>query len=400
MEDKPISKSVSVSTAQQLLAALEDAGSGDTIQLAAGNYGTLDLRFSQKPFVKFSREVILRSAEPGNPAVFNSFKMHGVENLTFDRVKFDYKAAVGAPHWIKPFSIDKDCANIKITNSVFDGDLARGVSAIVDGYGTGTGISVFNAKNITISGNEFYNWRLGGVFARIAGLVVSGNDVHDVRSDGFDFVAVSKVLIEKNHMHDFAGAPNSGDHRDMFQFWTTGQTVPTTDVVIRENFLNSGSGSSTQSIFIRNQLVDQGKAGEEMFYRNILIEDNVIHNSHSHGITVGETDGLVIRNNTLLRNHASGDSRLVWVPTINNKKSSRNVTITNNILPRKLGKIGRGWKIKDNLLVQFKDPARRNYVCKLFVDAASGPDATLEDLKALPGCPIQKNSLGSKLLRQ
>ena len=395
-----MSKSVSVSTEQQLLTALEKAGGGDTILLAPGNYGTLDLQAAQKPFVKFSGEVTLRSANANALAALSSFKLHGVENLSFDQVKFDYEAAVGAHDWLWPFRIDKGCSNIKITNSVFDGDLARGVSTVMDGYGTGTGIYVVNAKNITISGNEFYNWRLGGVFASITGLVVSGNDVHSVRSDGFDFIAVSKVLIEKNHMHDFAAAPDSGDHRDMIQFWTTGQTVPTTDVIIRENFLNSGAGRWTQSIFMRNEMVDQGKAGEEMFYRNILIENNVIHNSHAHGITVGETDGLVIRNNTLLRNHGDGDSRLLWTPGINIKEKSRNVSITNNILPRKLSAKGLKSMVKDNLVVQFKDPSRRNYVCKLFVDAASGPDATLEDLMALPGCPIQTNSLGSKLLRK
>ena len=242
-----MSKDVSVSTEQQLLAALKNAGSGDVIRLAAGNYGTLDLQAAHKPFVKFAGEVTLKSADANALATFSSFKLHGIENLTFDQVKFDYRAAVGAKDWLRPFWIDKGSSNIKITNSIFDGDLARGVSTVKDGYGTGTGIYVVNAANITISGNEFYNWRIGGVFSSITGLVVSGNDVHSVRSDGFNFVAVSKVLIEKNHMQDLAAAPDAGDHRDIIQFWTTGQTVPTTDVIIRENFLKSGAGRWTQS---------------------------------------------------------------------------------------------------------------------------------------------------------
>ena len=44
---------------------------------------------------------------------------------------------------------------------------------------------------------------------------------------------------------------------------------------------------------MRNEMVDQGKAGLEMYYQNITIENNVIYNAQTHGITVGETTGLI-----------------------------------------------------------------------------------------------------------
>ena len=50
---------------------------------------------------------------------------------------------------------------------------------------------------------------------------------------------------------------------------------------------------------MRNDVVDKGLAGKEMFYRNVLIEDNRIFNHLTHGITVGETDGLIVRGNSL-----------------------------------------------------------------------------------------------------
>ena len=90
----------------------------------------------------------------------------------------------------------------------------------------------------------------------------------------------------------------------MIQFWTSGTTSPSTNITIRGNILNSGAGDWTRSIFMRNEMVDLGLAGDEMFYQNILIENNVIYNAHAHGITVGETDGLTIRNNTILYNPA------------------------------------------------------------------------------------------------
>ena len=56
----------------------------------------------------------------------------------------------------------------------------------------------------------------------------------------------------------------------------------------------------TQSIFMRNEVVDQGLAGANMYYQNVLIENNIIYNAHTHGITVGETIGLTIDHNTAL----------------------------------------------------------------------------------------------------
>lgn len=68
---------------------------------------------------------------------------------------------------------------------------------------------------------------------------------------------------------------------------------PSVNIVIPGNILNSGAGVWNQSIFMRNEKVDTQDPGPEMFYRDIVIEENVILNAHQHGITVGETDGLI-----------------------------------------------------------------------------------------------------------
>ena len=183
----------------------------------------------------------------------------------------------------------------------------------------------------------------------------------------------------------------------MIQFWTSGTTSPSTNIVIRGNFLDSGTGLPSQSIFMRNEMVDTGAAGDAMFYRNILIEDNVIHNAHVHGITVGETHGLTIRNNTILQNADSGNTGLVDVPTINVAAASTGVTVTNNILPR-LPSIGSaGALVTNNLIVQSDFPDGANYVGDLFVDALAGVNATLADLQAIPGGILQQLGVGSSL---
>ena len=142
-----------------------------------------------------------------------------------------------------------------------------------------------------------------------------------------------------------------------------------------------------------------------MFYRNITIEDNVIYNAHVHGITVGETHGLTIKNNTILRNQAAGDDKLVHVPRINLSEKSTDVVVENNLIAMagnpKLtlpAKTNATW-IKNNLLVQRDRPGESNYYGRLFVNALADGEATLDDLRGMPGGLIEQMGVGARLTR-
>jgi len=173
----------------------------------------------------------------------------------------------------------------------------------------------------------------------------------------------------------------------MIQFWTLGSTRPSTDVVIRNNVLDIGAGDWTQSLFMRNEEVDQGRAGREMFYRNITIEENIIINGHLHGITVGETDGLAIRNNTVLRHqrYASGEERenRVRIPRISVAVPSVAVTIIDNIAAR-FPDPRPGWQVEGNLSVQDISPMQPGYYHRLFVAALTDDPGDLESFVYLP----------------
>ncbi|MHC0055787.1 right-handed parallel beta-helix repeat-containing protein, partial [Actibacterium sp. D379-3] len=121
-----------------------------------------------------------------------------------------------------------------------------------------------------------------------------------------------------------------------------------------------GEGNLTQSIFMRNELVDTGQAGEEMYYQNVVIEGNEIYNGHLHGITVGETAGLTVSNNSVLHadgNRPDGADDEVEIPTININSASTDVTITNNAVADINGYAEQpDWTVKDNAYVQDQDP--------------------------------------------
>lgn len=351
---------LSVSNAQELRKALVDAKGGETIELAAGNYGSLNFKIQSVERIKavFDTPVTLTSADPNNPAIITAFDMRGGKNLTFDNLVFE-STYTGDHPWTAPFKVTSGSEGITIRNSLFKGRLAEGNNnPELDGYANAVGLRVGSSTNIVVENNEFDTWYRGMTFGAMNGVQVVGNDVHSISADGMNFVSVNNVLIEDNYIHDFIRA-GDGVHSDMIQFWTRTTSSPSTDIIIRGNTLDVGGGDRTQSIFMRNEEVDQGNAGEEMFYQNLLIEENVILNKHLHGITVGETNGLIIRNNTVL-DADDKNTESAHTPKINSKSASTNVVIENNVSAN-------NWSSSGHVTVQNQDPAAPGYYTTEFI---------------------------------
>jgi parallel beta-helix repeat protein len=377
-----------VGSKAELLQALSQASGGDTISLNGGNYGDVFLQDTASTDLTFSSAVTIRSADPGNPAVFTGMDVRGATNLTFDGVVFDYVFESGDPIFLSPF-VFSNTTDLTIRNSTFDGDLAQDVSAMDDGFGYGVGLSVRASSGVTLDGNTFFDFHRGLGVSESSDITVSNNDIHSMRSDGMNFVEVTDIVIEENYLHDFRASLDSSDHRDMIQFWTTGADTPSTNITIRGNILDIGEGDFTQSIFMRNERVDQGLAGSELFYRNVLIENNVITNAHSHGITVGETMGLIIRNNSVL--HADGGARdgldsSVEIPRISVAAASTGVIITNNLTGGIAGWSDQaGWQVTDNGIVQDQNPLAAGYYGNVFLASSLQPVNGTHSFILLPG---------------
>jgi hypothetical protein len=273
--------------------------------------------------------------------------------------------------------------DITIRGCTFDGDVASNRNAEDDGYGFGIGFSASQCTNLVFEDNTIHTFLRGATFGRCDNTVVRGNDLHSIRMDGMNFVVPQGVLIEDNHLHDFRRSLVAGDHADMIQFWTTNATRPGTDITIRNNTLDIGAGDHTQSIFMRNEEVDWAGPAVEMFYRNVLIEGNTIYNDHPHGIAVGETAGLIIRNNAVL--HADGATEGVTgtssLPKISVAVASTDVTIVDNLTGGVTAAGGRAtWTVANNLVVQDTDQSAPNHYhgsVSLWADGALNVDHTL-----------------------
>lgn len=86
------------------------------------------------------------------------------------------------------------------------------------------------SHDVTVEASEFRGFYKALSVRGGSDITVQDNNVHTIRSDGFNFNAVEGVRVEGNYLHDFVGAASSGDHRDMIQFWTIGDTRPSSDV--------------------------------------------------------------------------------------------------------------------------------------------------------------------------
>jgi Right handed beta helix region len=380
---------------EALADALNAAGPGTVLSLAPGEYGSLNLRrFKGAP----GAPVTLVASDLARRPRFQRMDLREVAHLVLVGLQFDYSFASEDKIHFRPFTV-VDGQDIVIRDCLFDGDKAKGVSTVDDGYGWAFGLGVTDVSGFTLERCELRDFFRGLVVARCNDVTVRGNDLHDLRMDGMNFAQVRLVTIADNHIHDFNRSVNSKDHADMIQFWTNGTDAPSSMITIRGNLLASGRGAWTQSIFMRNEEVDTGRAGPEMLYRDILIEENVIANAHLHGITVGETDGLTIRRNTVLRNPLSQgekDNPTLWTPQIRVAEGSANVTVERNVVFKVTGFEGQAdWQVADNMPVQDRTRIEAGFFDKLFAGDPAKP-GTLHYRK---GGPLDGAGIGAPQLQ-
>ena len=140
-----------------------------------------------------------------------------------------------------------------------------------------------------------------------------------------------------------------------------------------------------------------------MFYRNVTIEENVITNGHLNGIVVGETAGLVIRQNSLLHadgGNADGADASVEIPRIILATGSTGVVITGNLTSAIAGWTGQtGWTVSQNAFVQDQNANAPGYYGDVFISSSLTAHDGVHDFLALPGGMIDLLGAGAATTR-
>ncbi|WP_293907895.1 right-handed parallel beta-helix repeat-containing protein [Phenylobacterium sp.] len=275
-----------------LLAALKVAQGGDVLLLAPGVYSGLNLNH-----MSYGQGITITSADPAHPAVITDFNLVNVAGMTFSHVEFATLDHTGDSDGGDKFwafkvgrSDDIHFYDVKVHGSL-DGDSTNDAE----------GLQVRDSSNISVVGCEFQQLERGLAIGQTYNVVVTDNNAHDLRSDGFDFAEVSNVVLTGNTFRNFS--PNAIDHPDAIQFWTSGTKTPSHDIMISGNVIFRGDGAYTQGIFLRDQI-------GTLPYQRVTIADNLIVGTGYNGIRIQGATDLTLRGNQLVS--FAGDNK-TWL---------------------------------------------------------------------------------------
>jgi hypothetical protein len=273
---------IQVNDAAGFTAALRGAQGGDVIMLAPGTYSDFVVK-GLNP--KFDVPVTITSADAANPAALTDFALAGVKGLTFrnlDFVALTPEDPATSKNWSFKFRDSSDITFDQVrVHGTLDGDPSN------DSFG----IQFRDSQNVTITNSEFQQLGRALAVGATDNVVVSGNYVHDLRSDGLDFAQVSNVQIVGNTLKNFF--PAKGDHPDAIQFWTSGTKTASHDILISHNVIQKGEGAGTQGIFLRDQI-------GTMPYERVTISDNLVLGTGYNAIRLQGVKDLTLTRNELV----------------------------------------------------------------------------------------------------
>lgn len=363
---------IEVSTVEELADAyrlLSNTVGGGRIELTAQAEGmVVDLRGGG------DQPVHITSEDPDNPVTISKISLREIDNVKVSHFHVDNTGE----NWAAGAGISvREATHVEISNVTFESfadgeyDPADPETELAPSFGT-----IRLSHDVTFADNHVSGYYQGITLLESTGVDFLNNTFTEMQGDGIRMGGVQDIQIEGNHFHDFYGTVHSFNHNDMIQLWSTNAELVSGDITITGNIFNSGAENGTQTIFMRNEMYDQGWDTSHI-YTNIEITDNLIYNSHSHGITVNHADGVTVSDNTVLWNQDGGTA----IPRIN-LSTSWNVTATNNLS----GGLNAGPDavVHDNVILNYNNTSVDNYVANHIINPFIGSEADLLDLQLRP----------------
>ncbi len=349
---------ITVSNSAQLRQAYFAAKGGEVILLE--NAGETYELLTNSPYDYKNRPlsdtVVIRSADPDDPAVFHKLVLKGANNLEFRDLVFGDQQ--GAPHQV--VEMRRGIENVKIADCEFRGWAEeRWVNSATSG---GAAIMVMEAKNFVFENNIIENFGLGLDVMKTEGMVVEDNVFRYIQSDGLRMAQIDGGRVSGNVMSDWLGVNTNVAHADFIQLWSTYTDAPTRNLTVEGNLLLANTEFNPQAIFLHNEW--------SLPYENIAVRDNLIYDSHWNAIWVKGAAGVDVSGNVLVRApHAAGsDGEAPRVRIFD----STDVTVTDNAAS--MFEVRGSWTGANNTLLNHTD-----------VRAATFSDTELAKLKAVWG---------------
>ena len=382
-----------VSSADELKTALDNASGGDVVKLAAGDYGDVSLSG-----LNFESEVTITSADKDDPAVFNTINIGGSSNLTFDSIFIDFTPTEDTVTWSSAFRAVANVSDITLRNSRLEGgDSISGIPAESEpgeqgakgvlGFPIGRAVSIDGA-NMVIENNDVSEFGNGIVMGG-DGISILGNEIHDLRTSPVRGGG-SNVVIDGNYFHDSEPwkLGGKGDHGDYIHFWTNDNQPTMYNITITNNVLSDEEGGSLLPVYLE----DNSGSG----FSNVTLDDNVIHGNSGQMIRFENVVGASISRNTILNDNGveKAGSQLVL------KNGTENIRLEENIVSTFFDEAtqqelaSKGFVFANNLDINYDDPTAENFIGRIFADSSTEGGALWEKF-AIPGSVA--DGLGSRL---
>ena len=355
-------------------------------KLAAGLGGTILLDGSAGPFAldlvhnrgRIDAAVRITSLDADDPATLTSLRTIERENLTVDGVVFDSSDARRGEHHRDVEFIGS--TGMTIADSAFRGGATEALDGTPGQVKGATMALVRSSTDVSLIGNTVEGYYHGVTFMDSSDLAFVGNEMTRLQGDGIRIAGAQDLLIEGNQLHDMLGSSQDINHSDMIQFWGANIRQNTERVTIRDNVLLTGDGPAYQMIFGRNE----HKAHNGWLFQDIVIEGNLIHGAHHNMISVAQTEGMVVRHNTVLWNPEArgllpggerGGSVNGWVRA----PDGHGTVIENNVATHTEAPKGK------NAVVGYGSASDAGHFDHHFVNLGAHGTADLRDLCLVPG---------------
>ncbi len=308
--------SIIVKDSAGLVSAMKTAQSGDVIQLAPGTYSAFWTRD-----VQVNGNVTITSLDPGKEAVLTGFNLSNVSGFTFKGLELS----------VNPTGSDNPFQIFGSKNIVLD-DLNVHGSLDSNGANDASALQIRASDGVVVKNSEFHDLKMGITHLDDRNITITNNSFHDIRIDAVRGGGSSDVTITKNYFTDFDSV--AGDHSDAIQFWTSNVSTLTKNIVVSDNVMVRGAGTTFQGVFMRDETGSR--------YENVQVTNNLVVGSLYQGIMVNGATHVQIAGNTV----AGLPDQLAWIRVVGSDDvvisgnsttkldlaSNTNVTQTNNTL--------------------------------------------------------------------
>ncbi|WP_297083091.1 nitrous oxide reductase family maturation protein NosD [uncultured Demequina sp.] len=287
---------------------------GDTIVLAGGNYGNLQIRgyYNTQP-------ITITSAQ-GQRATFSHISVSGGAGWVLDSLTVTGGGSSELVD-IEDHGHHGPTSDVTIQNSTIQTVAnSSGWSASDWNNRALTGVQV-KAESITIAGNTIRNVE-HGISLRGDDQVVRNNSIDRFAGDGIRLVGTSNSRYIGNRI---SNAINVNDnHDDGFQHFPPydNPSKVTTNVVIRNNTVINCEGTNALCGPLQGIVTFDGRS------ENWTVEGNTVVTNHWHGISLYNIHNSTVRNNVVRDPNQIADIGPTWLRIANR---SSNVVVECNV---------------------------------------------------------------------